>query len=148
MDLPQIGEHCALPQCNVLDFLPIQCPSCNAIFCRHHISMDSHSCFKSDDSDPLPDPTDLPALERCAAHPCGTPYKTASYPWLDFKLALSQTCAPHPRRRSKADAYLFSLFSILLPSPPFPLIHIVVLVMPVTTSQSQTDTSRARALFS
>lgn len=43
MDLPVIGAHCALPSCNELDLLPIQC-LCDNMYCRKHIFPESHDC--------------------------------------------------------------------------------------------------------
>jgi len=43
MDLAQIGAHCSLSSCNVLDFLPITC-KCERIYCSQHISPDHHDC--------------------------------------------------------------------------------------------------------
>ncbi|KAF8964636.1 hypothetical protein BDZ97DRAFT_1814805 [Flammula alnicola] len=43
-DLLQIGAHCSLPSCNVLDFLPTTC-KCNKSFCSQHISPDRHACL-------------------------------------------------------------------------------------------------------
>jgi len=43
MDLPQVGSHCALPSCNVLDFLPITC-QCKKKYCFEHISSERHDC--------------------------------------------------------------------------------------------------------
>ncbi|PWY64769.1 hypothetical protein BO70DRAFT_366918 [Aspergillus heteromorphus CBS 117.55] len=43
-DLDSIGRHCALPYCNVLDFLPFRCSSCKATFCLDHRSETAHKC--------------------------------------------------------------------------------------------------------
>ncbi|KAJ2958113.1 hypothetical protein NUW54_g14554 [Trametes sanguinea] len=39
----EIGAHCALPSCNLNDFLPIRC-KCDKLFCRDHIAPDAHRC--------------------------------------------------------------------------------------------------------
>ncbi|KAF8803583.1 hypothetical protein BYT27DRAFT_7109719 [Phlegmacium glaucopus] len=44
MDLPQIGAHCSLDTCNILDFLPIKC-RCNKFYCSAHINPDHHACL-------------------------------------------------------------------------------------------------------
>jgi len=44
MDLPQIGAHCSLDACNILDFLPIKC-RCNKLYCSAHINPDHHACL-------------------------------------------------------------------------------------------------------
>lgn len=32
-DLMALGQHCSLPDCQQLDFLPFKCDSCNKVFC-------------------------------------------------------------------------------------------------------------------
>ncbi|PLW26069.1 hypothetical protein PCASD_25913 [Puccinia coronata f. sp. avenae] len=34
--LEEWGAHCSLTTCNVLDFLPLQCPECHQTFCSSH----------------------------------------------------------------------------------------------------------------
>ena len=69
--LPAVGAHCALPSCNLNDFLPIRC-RCQQLFCREHVAPDVHDC-------PLqratPTSSDAPALklQRCAAQGCNKP---------------------------------------------------------------------------
>ena len=46
MDLPQIGAHCSLSACNILDFLPIKC-RCDKLYCSAHINPDHHACRAS-----------------------------------------------------------------------------------------------------
>lgn len=73
-DLPTtLGSHCAYSSCNELDFLPISCPHCSLIFCRHHASTAAHACtqdphnrivstpsrFEQKFNDLLPDPNRL-----------------------------------------------------------------------------------------
>ncbi|OJT04070.1 hypothetical protein TRAPUB_5222 [Trametes pubescens] len=41
--LVHIGASCALPTCNMNDFLPIRC-KCDQLFCRDHIQPDLHTC--------------------------------------------------------------------------------------------------------
>ena len=43
MDLAQIGAHCSLSSCNILDFLPIIC-KCETVYCSQHINPDRHDC--------------------------------------------------------------------------------------------------------
>lgn len=38
------GEHCALPTCGTLSFLPIACPQCSARFCERHAQPEQHVC--------------------------------------------------------------------------------------------------------
>lgn len=42
-----IGDRCSAPDCNLIDFLPILCPTCSHPFCSSHIHSNLHSCFKS-----------------------------------------------------------------------------------------------------
>ncbi|XP_033327446.1 AN1-type zinc finger protein 2A [Megalopta genalis] len=44
MEFPNLGEHCSENSCNRLDFLPLKCDACSAIFCTKHISYTNHSC--------------------------------------------------------------------------------------------------------
>ena len=46
MELPDVGQHCSLPDCNDLDFLPLICNLCQEVFCKLHSSYDSHNCPK------------------------------------------------------------------------------------------------------
>ncbi|KAJ8323869.1 zinc finger, AN1-type domain [Batrachochytrium dendrobatidis] len=36
MELPHVGIHCHDKTCNVLDFLPYECPFCKKTFCQQH----------------------------------------------------------------------------------------------------------------
>eukprot|EP00730_Choanoeca_flexa_P017100 TRINITY_DN8192_c0_g1_i3.p1 TRINITY_DN8192_c0_g1~~TRINITY_DN8192_c0_g1_i3.p1 ORF type:complete len:251 (+),score=41.44 TRINITY_DN8192_c0_g1_i3:19-771(+) len=44
MELPGIGNNCAHPRCNKLDFLPYTCAKCSKIFCESHYKQSNHSC--------------------------------------------------------------------------------------------------------
>lgn len=75
MDIPSVGAHCALPSCNVNDFLPIKC-TCEQVFCRAHISPDLHACPSLDaHSNFQPDSSSDPSkrLQRCAFETCNKP---------------------------------------------------------------------------
>jgi len=39
-----IGQHCSLPTCKQLDFLPCECDFCGLMFCKDHAAYDAHSC--------------------------------------------------------------------------------------------------------
>lgn len=39
-----IGEHCAVADCNQLDFLPFKCDCCGRTFCLQHRQYAAHSC--------------------------------------------------------------------------------------------------------
>lgn len=47
MELPHIGENCALKDCNRLDFLPVKCDACGDVFCLEHYQYEKHSCKKA-----------------------------------------------------------------------------------------------------
>ncbi|KJA27270.1 hypothetical protein HYPSUDRAFT_35109 [Hypholoma sublateritium FD-334 SS-4] len=79
MDLPQIGAHCALPFCNVLDFLPITC-KCQRSFCTTHILADRHDCPLLTANIVTADlPKSSEQLPHCAHHACQ-------------KISLKETC--------------------------------------------------------
>lgn len=40
----EFGKNCSKPDCNILDFLPIQCKLCGNEFCKHHSEYSSHGC--------------------------------------------------------------------------------------------------------
>lgn len=44
MELPNTGKHCAHPNCNKLDFLPIKCGYCRKQYCSEHGSSSAHPC--------------------------------------------------------------------------------------------------------
>lgn len=44
MEFPNLGEHCSEKTCNRLDFLPLKCDACEALFCTDHITYKEHSC--------------------------------------------------------------------------------------------------------
>jgi len=71
MDLPQIGAHCSLPSCNVLDFLPLVC-QCKATFCSQHISPDLHLC-RAVHTNNNAGTTSAPPVQRCALESCQKP---------------------------------------------------------------------------
>ena len=68
MDLPQIGAHCSLDACNILDFLPIKC-RCNNFYCSAHINPDHHACL----ANPTTTTTHSPSINTniiCALDEC------------------------------------------------------------------------------
>jgi len=48
MELPEVGEHCALADCSKLDFLPFKCVHCASIFCADHRRPQDHRCVKAE----------------------------------------------------------------------------------------------------
>ncbi|KAM7268270.1 hypothetical protein ACFE04_010436 [Oxalis oulophora] len=41
---PDLGKHCHLADCRLLDFLPFTCDSCRQVFCLEHKNYKSHDC--------------------------------------------------------------------------------------------------------
>lgn len=70
MDLPQVGSHCALASCNVLDFLPITC-QCNRKYCAEHISPGSHNCSSMTVKHDMTSFADK--IRRCFVEGCNKP---------------------------------------------------------------------------
>ncbi|KAL1594344.1 hypothetical protein SLS60_010104 [Paraconiothyrium brasiliense] len=48
-DVEDIGAHCQMPYCHVLDFLPFRCESCKGTYCLDHRSEHAHKCPKEGD---------------------------------------------------------------------------------------------------
>lgn len=46
-DLMSIGQHCAVPHCGQVDFLPFKCDCCNQTFCLEHRTYEAHQCPKA-----------------------------------------------------------------------------------------------------
>jgi hypothetical protein len=67
-----VGAHCSLERCNVNDFLPIKC-HCERVFCKDHISPESHSCPLLESSFTAQPARSAQKLNRCAAEKCNKP---------------------------------------------------------------------------
>uniref|UniRef100_A0A182Y7B0 AN1-type domain-containing protein n=1 Tax=Anopheles stephensi TaxID=30069 RepID=A0A182Y7B0_ANOST len=79
MEFPNLGKHCSEQFCNKLDFLPMKCDACGAIFCSDHFSYKDHACpsaYKKDVQvpicplcgDPVPTPRDVSPDVTVGAH--------------------------------------------------------------------------------
>lgn len=44
MEFPDFGKQCAHKDCKQLDFLPVECDSCQTLFCKDHSGVDCHQC--------------------------------------------------------------------------------------------------------
>lgn len=44
MELPELGKQCQVSSCKQLDFLPIKCHFCSALFCKDHFPPQYHDC--------------------------------------------------------------------------------------------------------
>ncbi|KAI0654704.1 hypothetical protein C8Q70DRAFT_1024732 [Cubamyces menziesii] len=89
----EIGAHCALPSCNLNDFLPIRC-KCDQLFCRDHVFPDAHSCPLLAQTQTTSEP--YIKLQRCAAPSCNKPsleaYVANAEDTLDRSPALCPGC--------------------------------------------------------
>ncbi|PKA57437.1 Zinc finger AN1 and C2H2 domain-containing stress-associated protein 16 [Apostasia shenzhenica] len=48
---PNLGEHCSVEDCKLIDFLPFTCDRCNQVFCLQHRSYLSHLCPNANQTD-------------------------------------------------------------------------------------------------
>lgn len=44
---PNLGKHCSVDDCKLIDFLPFTCDCCNKVFCLEHRSYTTHQCPKA-----------------------------------------------------------------------------------------------------
>merc|ERR1719238_936629 len=75
MDLEDIGEHCARPDCKLKDFLPFTCEECGKKYCLAHRTQESHSCAalpaEDDDDASLKKPIFCPVCNISVAYKPG-----------------------------------------------------------------------------
>ncbi|KAK3446714.1 zinc finger AN1 and C2H2 domain-containing stress-associated protein 16 [Eucalyptus grandis] len=50
-EFPDLGKHCTVDDCKLIDFLPFTCDRCNQVFCLEHRSYIKHRCPKADKKD-------------------------------------------------------------------------------------------------
>lgn len=94
MEFPHLGEHCSEQTCNRLQFLPLKCDACEAIFCTDHISYTGHSCPSAYKKD-----VQVPVCPLCNAP---VPSKRSDPPDLAVSLHIDNDCqADHARNRRK-----------------------------------------------
>lgn len=43
-EFPDLGKHCSVDDCKLIDFLPFTCDRCEKVFCLQHRSYTTHSC--------------------------------------------------------------------------------------------------------
>ncbi|CAM6099747.1 unnamed protein product [Calypogeia fissa] len=48
---PDLGKHCAVRECSLVDFLPFTCDACKQVFCLEHRTYGNHSCPKANAQD-------------------------------------------------------------------------------------------------
>ncbi|ONK75371.1 uncharacterized protein A4U43_C03F16130 [Asparagus officinalis] len=50
-EFPDLGKHCSVDDCKLIDFLPFDCDRCKKVFCLQHRSYNTHKCPNADDND-------------------------------------------------------------------------------------------------
>nr|XP_043610334.1 zinc finger AN1 and C2H2 domain-containing stress-associated protein 13-like [Erigeron canadensis] len=48
---PNLGKHCSVDDCKLIDFLPFTCDCCNKVFCLEHRSYTTHKCPNANKND-------------------------------------------------------------------------------------------------
>lgn len=97
MEFPHLGEHCSEETCNRLQFLPLKCDACEAIFCTDHISYTGHSCPSAYKKD-----VQVPVCPLCNAP---VPSKRSDPPDLAVSLHIDNDCqADRAKSRRKVFA--------------------------------------------
>ncbi|XP_046601652.1 AN1-type zinc finger protein 2A isoform X1 [Neodiprion lecontei] len=84
MEFPNLGEHCSEKTCNRLQFLPLKCDACEAIFCTDHISYTGHACPSAYKKD-----VQVPVCPLCNAP---VPSKRSDPPDLAVSLHIDNDC--------------------------------------------------------
>lgn len=89
MELPRLGQNCAEPSCNQLDFLPLNC-KCGTLFCSDHFSKHALDC-------PAVQVENEPNVEPSKPnYVCSNPgCKSASYLPLICEKCLQHFCVRH-----------------------------------------------------
>ncbi|KAJ6837552.1 zinc finger AN1 and C2H2 domain-containing stress-associated protein 16-like [Iris pallida] len=50
-EFPDLGKHCSVDDCKLIDFLPFTCDRCKKVFCLQHRSYTTHRCPNADQQD-------------------------------------------------------------------------------------------------
>ncbi|KAI4381501.1 hypothetical protein MLD38_007567 [Melastoma candidum] len=50
-EFPDLGRHCSVDDCKLIDFLPFTCDCCLQVYCLEHRSYSKHRCPKADSKD-------------------------------------------------------------------------------------------------
>lgn len=50
-EFPDLGKHCYVDDCKLIDFLPFTCDGCRQVFCLEHRSYIKHKCPNADRKD-------------------------------------------------------------------------------------------------
>lgn len=50
-EFPDLGKHCSVGECKLIDFLPFTCDGCNKVFCLQHRTYSQHLCPNANQRD-------------------------------------------------------------------------------------------------
>lgn len=50
-EFPDLGKHCSVEDCKLIDFLPFTCDRCKKVYCLEHRGYGKHSCPNADHQD-------------------------------------------------------------------------------------------------
>lgn len=50
-EFPDLGKHCSVDDCKLIDFLPFTCDRCKKVFCLQHRSYTTHQCPNANQQD-------------------------------------------------------------------------------------------------
>ncbi|XP_049934496.1 zinc finger AN1 and C2H2 domain-containing stress-associated protein 16-like isoform X1 [Nymphaea colorata] len=50
-EFPDLGRHCSVDDCKLIDFLPFACDRCEQVFCLEHRTYSKHNCPTADRQD-------------------------------------------------------------------------------------------------
>jgi len=73
MEFSELGNHCSVPTCHQLDFLPFTCKYCNQIYCLTHRTGESHDCKeyqKAASANVYVASTSVPSSNKCELRGC------------------------------------------------------------------------------
>jgi predicted nucleic acid binding AN1-type Zn finger protein len=124
-DVDNIGAHCQMPYCGLLDFLPFRCESCHGKFCLDHRSETAHNCAKAGawararaghtaassttSSAASSKPSILNHEKQCADPACKTLIETALTPGVHCDTCNRKYCLKHRMREDHNCANLIPL---------------------------------------
>ncbi|KAM3864154.1 AN1-type zinc finger protein 2A [Diretmus argenteus] len=93
MEFPDLGEHCTEKSCKRLDFLPMRCDACEAIFCKDHITYANHKCMSSYKKD-----IQVPVCPLCNIP---IPIKRGEMPDIKVGEHIDRDCESDPAQRKR-----------------------------------------------
>lgn len=93
MEFPGLGEHCSLPSCKRLDFLPMNCDACEKTFCNDHVAYESHRCQSAYKKD-----VQVPVCPLCNKP---IPVKRGEPPDIKVGQHIDQDCESDPAKQKR-----------------------------------------------